>query len=59
MSEMGAGAVGGGAPGPTNVVGGGDIAGTGGKGGEPGVDMRKRRKKMQTPVMRFMKRKNP
>jgi hypothetical protein len=38
--EMGGGAV----PGPTNVVGGGAIAGTGGKGGEPGVDLRKRRK---------------
>lgn len=35
--------------GPTNVVGGGAIAGTGGKGGEPGVDMRKRRK--HNPVM--------
>ena len=39
--DMGAGAV---AAGPTNVVGGGAIAGTGGKGGEPGVDLRKKRK---------------
>ena len=42
---MGGGAV---AAGPTNVVGGGAIAGSGGKGGEPGVDMKKRRK---SPVM--------
>jgi hypothetical protein len=42
---MGAGSVAGSAPGPTNVVGGGAIAGTGGKGGEPGVDLRKRRRK--------------
>ena len=37
-----------GGAGPTNVVGGGAIAGTGGKGGEPGVDMRK---KKSSPVM--------
>ena len=30
--------------GPTNVVGGGAIAGTGGRGGEPGVDVRKRKR---------------
>lgn len=38
-----------GGAGPTNVVGGGAIAGTGGKGGEPGVDLRKKRK--ASPVM--------
>jgi hypothetical protein len=38
---MGAGAV---SSGPTNVVGSGAIAGTGGKGGEPGVDLRKKKK---------------
>jgi hypothetical protein len=46
--EMGAGAV----AGPANVVGGGAIAGTGGKGGEPGVDMRKRRK--HNPILMGM-----
>jgi hypothetical protein len=35
------------AAGPTNVVGNGAIAGSGGKGGEPGV----RPKKLKTPVM--------
>jgi hypothetical protein len=44
---MGGGALGGG--GPTNVVGDGAIAGTGGKGGEPGVNMKKR--KAHNPVM--------
>ena len=44
------------APGPTNVVGGGAIAGTGGKGGEPGVN----RKKKLTPVIMGMgHRKSP
>ena len=47
--EMGAGAVA--ASGPTNVVGGGAIAGSGGKGGEPGVDLRKRKKKLSDPRM--------
>jgi len=59
LDEMGAGGVGGGAagsPGPTNVVGGGAIAGTGGKGGEPGVDMRKRRK--HNPIMMKLGRRN-
>jgi hypothetical protein len=41
VEDMGAGAM---SSGPTNTVGSGAIAGTGGKGGEPGVDMRKRRK---------------
>lgn len=49
---MGAGAV----AGPTNAVSSGAIAGTGGKGGEPGVDM----KKKKTPVMISMaKRSSP
>ena len=38
---------------PTNVVGGGAIAGTGGKGGEPGVS------KKRNPVMEPMGRRNP
>jgi hypothetical protein len=38
---------------PTNNVGGGNIAGSGGKGGEPGVS-RKR-----NPLMSFFKRKQP
>jgi hypothetical protein len=50
LDEMGAGAVG--AAGPTNVVSSGAIAGSGGKGGEPGVDMRKRRK--HNPIMQSM-----
>jgi hypothetical protein len=40
---MGGGAMGGSA-GPTNVVSGGAIAGTGGKGGEPGVYLKKKKK---------------
>jgi hypothetical protein len=40
-------------PGPTNVVGGGAIAGSGGAGGEPGVS------KKRNPVMSFFKRKKP
>jgi hypothetical protein len=51
LKEMGTGAVGG--AGPTNVVGSGDIAGTGGKGGEPGVD----KKKKKNPVMGYVNRK--
>jgi hypothetical protein len=39
--------------GPTNVVGGGAIAGTGGKGGEPGVS------KKRNPVIKPMGRRNP
>ena len=46
---MGAGAV---AAGPTNVVSGGAIAGTGGKGGEPGVYLKK--KKRHDPRMMGM-----
>ena len=40
ISEDGAAVV---AAGPTNVVGGGAIAGTGGRGGEPGVNMKKKK----------------
>jgi hypothetical protein len=50
---MGGGAV---AAGPTNVVGGGAIAGSGGKGGEPGVDLKK---KKRNPIMGYVKRKSP
>lgn len=42
--------------GPTNVVGGGAIAGTGGKGGEPGVNP----KKKKSPIlMRTLSRTPP
>lgn len=51
LDEMGAGAAGGGSSGPTNSVGGGAIAGTGGKGGEPGVELRKHKKKIADPRM--------
>jgi hypothetical protein len=47
--DMGAGAMT--AP-PTNVVGSGAIAGSGGKGGEPGVDLRKKRK--HNPILMSM-----
>ena len=61
MTEDGGGAGGGaagvGSAGPTNVVGGGAIAGTGGKGGEPGVDLRK--KKAHNPVMMSMQHRKP
>lgn len=50
---MGAGAVG--SAGPTNVVGGGAIAGTGGKGGEPGVNL----KKKKSVIMGNIRRRNP
>jgi len=46
----------GGSVGPTNVVGGGAIAGTGGKGGEPGVYLPRRKK---SPVMMSIRRKPP
>jgi hypothetical protein len=38
---------------PTNAVGTGHIAGTGGKGGEPGVS------KKRNPILSFYKRKQP
>ena len=47
---MGGGAV---AAGPTNVVGSGAIAGSGGKGGEPGVHLPRRKK---SPVMGTIRR---
>jgi hypothetical protein len=49
LDEMGAGAAGGSA-GPTNTAGGGQIAGIGvGPQGEPGVDLRKHKKKVADP----------
>jgi hypothetical protein len=45
----------GGSVGPTNVVGGGAIAGTGGKGGEPGVYLPRRKK--SAILMNMIKRK--
>ena len=44
---MGAGAV---SAGPTNIQSGGAVAGTGGKGGEPGVNL-PRKKKKHNPVL--------
>jgi hypothetical protein len=44
------------AAGPTNVVGSGAIAGTGGKGGEPGVS---RKKKVRSLIMMNVTRKSP
>ena len=53
----GVGAAGVGSAGPTSTVGSGAIAGSGGKGGEPGVDLRKKKK---SPLMMTMyKRKAP
>ena len=42
--------------GPTNVVGGGAIAGTGGSGGEPGVS---RKKKVRKLILMSVTRKSP
>ena len=57
INEMGGGAVGGSA-GPTNTAGGGNIAGIGvGPKGEPGVDMRKR--KRHNPIMMSMGTRKP
>jgi len=50
INEDGAAAV---AAGPTNVVGGGAIAGTGGRGGEPGVQMPRKKK---SPIMMTLAR---
>jgi hypothetical protein len=52
---MGAGAV---SAGPTNVVSGGAIAGTGGKGGEPGVYLKKKKSSPVLP-MGIERRKSP
>lgn len=49
---MGGGAMGGA---PANNVGGGNIAGSGGKGGEPGVNP----KKKKGPVLITMAKRNP
>ena len=46
----------GGSVGPTNVVGGGAIAGTGGKGGEPGVYLPRRKK---IAILMSIRRKPP
>jgi hypothetical protein len=54
---MGGGAMGGSA-GPTNVVSGGAIAGTGGKGGEPGVYLKKKKPSPVLP-MGMGRRKTP
>jgi hypothetical protein len=43
--------------GPTNAVSGGAIAGTGGKGGEPGVHLPRRKK--DPVIISMMKRKPP
>jgi hypothetical protein len=52
---MGGGAIA--SAGPTNVVGGGAIAGSGGKGGEPGVHLPRRKK---NPILMGMgSRKGP
>ena len=48
---MGGGAI---AAGPTNVVGGGAIAGSGGKGGEPGVDLKRRKRNPDNLPMKNM-----
>lgn len=54
MKEDGAAGVA--AAGPTNVVGGGAVAGTGGAGGEPGVHMPRKKK---DPVMMNMGKRKP
>lgn len=51
-----AGAAGVASAGPTNVVSSGAITGTGGKGGEPGVYLRKKKK---TPIVLPMGKRNP
>ena len=38
------------APGPTNAVSSGAIAGTGGKGGEPGVNLKKKKAVVIQPM---------
>ena len=45
-------------PGPTNVVGNGAIAGSGGKGGEPGVYLPRKKKKHDPRMMTMGKRKD-
>ena len=62
INEMGAGGGGGAGAaavaGPTNVQSSGAIAGTGGKGGEPGVYLKKK-KKAHNPVMMGMGHRKP
>jgi len=55
VKEDGMGAVS--SSGPTNTVGSGAIAGTGGKGGEPGVDLRNK-KKTHNPIIIGMGHRN-
>ena len=57
IKEDGMGAAAIASPGPTNVVGTGNIAGSGGKGGEPGVNLKK--KKAYNPVMMGMGSRQP
>lgn len=45
--EMGGAAI---SAGPTNIVSGGAIAGSGGKGGEPGVDLKKKKRNPILPI---------
>jgi len=42
----------GGVPGPSNIVSGGAVAGTGGKGGEPGVNPKRKRRVVIQPMAR-------
>ena len=56
LIEDGGAAAGVAAVGPTSVVGNGAIAGTGGKGGEPGVS---RKKKVRSLIMMNVTRKSP
>ena len=62
INEMGAGGGGGAGAaavaGPTNVQSSGAIAGTGGKGGEPGVELRKRKRNDPRLPMGIGKRKD-
>lgn len=51
MNEDGMGGISG-SPGPSNVVSSGAIAGTGGKGGEPGVNPRKKKRVVIQPMGR-------
>ena len=53
VNEDGGAAGGVGSAGPTNTVGAGAIAGSGGKGGEPGVSPKR------NPIMKPMAKRNP
>lgn len=52
ISEDGMGGGGVAVPGPSNVVSSGGIAGTGGKGGEPGVNLKRKRRVVIQPMAR-------